>query len=108
MKFIVALTVSMLSLAGVASAGKAPGPTAFPDPPSPKDGQIQEFQLLTESLFVNGHFAGLAAPAITVVPPSLRSPDDHGAPGYRIFISCPEGYLRAAIWNPATNKTDTK
>jgi hypothetical protein len=43
MKFIVALTVSMLSLAGVASAGKAPGPTAFPDPPSPKDGQYKNF-----------------------------------------------------------------
>ncbi len=106
-RFTIALALSMLSATGAAlAAGKNSGPTNFPDPASPKDGQILEFQLLTETMCVNGHFAGDAAPGIAVIPPSLRGPDDHGAPGYRIFISCPQGYLRTAIWNPATNKVD--
>lgn len=88
---------------GVATASVSPGTTNTPDPPSPKDGQFDQFQLLSESACVNGHGAGLAAPSIVVIPPSLRPPEDHGAPGYRIFISCAEGYLRTAIWNPAKN-----
>jgi hypothetical protein len=103
MKFILALLATVLAATLVVFAANT-GPTNFPDSPNPKDGQIQEFQLLTESMCVNGHFAGLAAPGVAIVPPSQRPADDHGAPGYRIFISCPEGYLRTAIWNPATNK----
>jgi hypothetical protein len=88
MKMLLALGFAMLASTAIGSAG-ASGPTNIPDPASPKDGQLVEFQLLTESLCVNGHFAGLAAPSIAIVPPSLRPPEDHGAPGYRISSHVP-------------------
>src|ERR1019366_4618669 len=103
----VALLGAMLFTSGMAQAAlRNPGPNNYPDPPSPKDGMMSQFQLLSETECVNGHNAGLAAPSIVVIPPALRPPEDKGAPGYRTFISCPEGYLRTAIWNPSNNVYD--
>jgi hypothetical protein len=100
-KLIAAFAI-ILATTNLASA-HASGPTNTVDPPSPKDGQFEQFQLLTETACVNGHFAGESAPSIAVIPPSLRPPEDRGAPGYRIFISCAEGYVRTTIWNPGKN-----